>query len=988
MSEPAPARRGRLRGVLKWLTWIVALYAAAGFLLAPYLLRNQLLDFISNDLQREGAVIEVKINPFDLSLNIWGFRIDEPDGAPLLGFNELHIDFTLASLLNRAWTFEEFRLARPYVNVVVEADGALNLLKLGDNLASEPTPDAAPESRPVPLVFHDIDITDGAVHYRDHTHPASYAASLAPLNLKLDGFSTVPEREGRYGFTAFLGDGGHLRWSGNVALAPLRSSGRLEISGLQVATLWRYIRHQVNFIADEGTLGLRGTYTLEIRPDDAFVTIDGASLKLAGFAIKQAAETPPLFSLPLLEAAGVSIRWPEQRAAIDTIRLNGSVLRATLDPQGTLDWQHLLAPAAAPQPAPAPQEEDGAPWQIHIGEFLLNDFSARLTDLSGQPGATVTLDNLDLRLGNIDSAPGSRFDLDLRTRLNQGGDIHVNGQVSALPPSSELKITLRDVSLKPFQPYVSRVARLKLLDGALNLDGKLGYLESASAPDLGFSGRIRIDGFDSRDTLTGERFLAWKQLQLDGLRYEQSPDRLAITTIDSDGLYAKITIAEDGALNVSHVLQAGNGTEKETGEQGEDPAALPVEIGRIRLNDASANFADLSLTPQFATAIHSLRGEIAGLSSATPARADVDIKGKVDKHGSVVISGKINPLSEDKYTDLDVRFGNIELTTFTPYSGKFAGYVIDKGKLSLDLNYQVSRQRLVGQNRIVLNQLTLGEHTGSPDAVSLPIKLAIALMKDANGRIDINLPVEGNLDDPEFRYGHLIGKALLKLVTGIVAAPFRFLGGMLGVDGASLEYAEFAPGSDQLAAAGRDKALKVAEAMKLRPQLDLEIRGSYEETQDSHALKAVKLESRVMMRLGDSGAVNTSPQAAREQIMGILAALYDEQFGKEQRALLEARFVLGPTEEQPRKQRWGRKPPRPQIDQPAYTAALRNQLIEAQPLTQGELRLLAQARAMSLMDAIVTEGNVASQRIYILEPLVDETHPGERKARLTLAARY
>ncbi len=990
MSEqrpPLPARRGRLRRTLKWTAWIVTLYAAAGFLLAPYLLRNLLLDFIHDDLKRDGAVIEVKIDPFDLSLNIWGLRIDEPDGARLLGFNELHIDFTLASLLHRAWTFEEFRLVRPYVNTIIEQDGTLNLLRLGDSLGTGTTPDTAPETQAVPLIFRNINISDGALYYQDYTHPESYAASLKPLNLKLDDFSTVPEREGRYGFTATLGDGGRLQWSGNVALAPLRSRGALEVSGLQVATLWRYIRHQVNFTADEGVLGFRGEYTLEIQPDDTIVTIDDASLRLAGFTIKQAPETPPVFSIPLLELRGAAIRWPAQSVAIDTIRLSDSTLHATLGPRGEFDWQHLMAPTTTPSDAPPPQEDDGAPWQVNIGEFLLNNFSAAFTDQSAQPAARVTLDALELRLGNIDSAPRSRFDLDLKTQVNKGGGVHVTGQVSALPPASDLQIEVRDLALKPFQAYVSRVARLQLRDGELNLDGKLGYLESASAPDLSFSGKISIDRFDSRDTLTGERFLGWKQLRLDGLHYAQSPDRLAIAAIDSDGLYTKIAIAEDGSLNVSHVLMAENGTESEAEEQTQETTAMPVEIGRIRLNEASANFADLSLKPQFATAIHSLNGEIAGLSSTKPARADVAIEGKVDKHGTVTIRGKINPLSEDKHTDLDVKFGHIELTTFTPYSGKFAGYVIDKGKLSLDLNYQVSQQKLVGKNRIVLNQLTLGEHTGSPDAVSLPIKLAIALMKDADGRIDINLPVEGNLDDPEFRYGHLIGKALLKLVTGIVTSPFRFLGSMLGVDGGALEYAEFDPGSDRLSEAEREKALRVAEALTLRPQLDLEIRGSYEDERDGRALKADKLDNQVLMRMGDSTTVNESLQAARDQITGILAALYAEQFGEEQRTLLETRFILEPEEAQPKKKRWGRKPSRPAIDQAAYTAALRDQLIDAQPLAQGELRLLAQARALSLMDIIVTDGGIASERIFILEPLIDGKHPGEMKARLTLNAR-
>ncbi len=999
MSDNSPAAssapRSRPRRSLKWLAWAVGLYAAAGFLLAPYLLRNLLLDFIHEDLQRDGTVIEVKINPFDLSLNVWGFRIDETDGTPLLAFNELNIDFSLASLLNRAWTFEEFRLVRPYVNTVIRTDGTVNLTGLGDNLNKETETDPAPASGAgIPrLIFRNILIADGRLDYQDLTHPARYAASLKPLNLKLDDFSTLPDREGRYGFSATLGDGGRLRWSGNVALVPPRSSGTLEISGVKVATLWRYFQHRVNFIADEGALAMRGDYALAMGPGDSTVAIDDARLELAGLTVRKPGEAGPLLTLPLLQVEGIAIRWPEQKARIDTIRLTDTAVRAVLDAQGELDWQRLVktADTATDTPPPAQGKEDTAPvpWRVTIGDFLLRNFTAGLADRSALPRADVTLDALDLRLSHIDSASGSQFELDLKTRVNKGGEVRVTGQVGALPPASALQIQARGVPLKPFQPYVARAARLKLRSGELHLDGQLAYGEDGAAPDLRFTGRAGIDRFDSRDTLTGQRFLAWKALRLDGLDLALSPDHLDIDTIDSEGLYARIVIAEDGSLNISHVLQSDSGEEKQDPPVESPPSGkpLPVKIGRVRLKGASAHFADLSLKPRFATAIHSLDGEIAGLSSAAPARADVYIDGKVDNHGTVAIRGRINPLSEDKYTDLDVRFGNIELTTFTPYSGKFAGYVIDKGKLDLALNYQVSQQKLVGKNRIVLNQLTLGEHTDSPDAVSLPIKLAIALMKDANGRIDINLPVEGDLDDPEFRYGHLIGKALLKLITGIVTSPFKFLGSLLGVDGGELEYAQFEPGSDRLPQDEREKALKVAEALKMRPQLDLEIRGAHDPARDGLALKTGKLEKRILLRLGDSTAVNTSPQEAQEQMLGILETLYEEQFGATQRAQLEAGFTLPAQEAPGKKKPWGRKPAQPRIDQAAYLAALRNRLIDVQPLAAGELRLLAQARAMAVMDILVAEGGIEGTRIYILEPQTDGGRAGEMKAHLSLTAK-
>ena len=205
-----------------------------------------------------------------------------------------------------------------------------------------------------------------------------------------------------------------------------------------------------------------------------------------------------------------------------------------------------------------------------------------------------------------------------------------------------------------------------------------------------------------------------------------------------------------------------------------------MSIERLRIVGADAEFADLSLTPQFGTRMHDLGGVVTGLSTDPATTAQVELDGKVDEFGSARVRGSIQPFRATDFTDLKLTFRNLEMTRLTPYSGKFAGRKIDSGKLSVDLEYKIKDRQLAGENKFVVNKLKLGERVDSPDAMKLPLDLAIALLEDSNGIIDLDLPVSGSLDDPQFSYGRIIWKAIVNVLTKLVTAPFRALGKLLG----------------------------------------------------------------------------------------------------------------------------------------------------------------------------------------------------------------
>ncbi|MDO8943662.1 MAG: DUF748 domain-containing protein, partial [Desulfobacterales bacterium] len=206
---------------------------------------------------------------------------------------------------------------------------------------------------------------------------------------------------------------------------------------------------------------------------------------------------------------------------------------------------------------------------------------------------------------------------------------------------------------------------------------------------------------------------------------------------------------------------------------------FPYRVRRVLVSEGRVDFADLSLPTPFGTKIHELKGMVAGISSARDARAQVELDGRVDEYGIAKIKGELNTADPKAFTDIGVIFRNVEMSSFTPYSGKFAGRKIDSGKLSVDLKYKVAQGQLSGDNQIVVERLVLGEKVESPEAMDLPLDLAIALLEDSNGVIDLGLPVKGDLDSPEFSFGAVVWKAFVNLLTKIVTSPFRALGAIL-----------------------------------------------------------------------------------------------------------------------------------------------------------------------------------------------------------------
>jgi len=481
--------------------------------------------------------------------------------------------------------------------------------------------------------------------------------------------------------------------------------------------------------------------------------------------------------------------------------------------------------------------------------------------------------------------------VDVQSSLTSGGDIRVAGSVNPNNGDSDLSINLAAIALSPVQSYLSKFVDLRLASGTASSKGRLRYSNGGSPARLTYQGSVAVDGLSLEEVAPKQPFFSWASAASDDVLLTMTPNRLDVGEVRVVKPSGRLIIAADQSVNVMGVLKQPAKTTTAsptsatpadaTPKNEPDAPPFPVSIARVRVADGVLEFADLSLRPQFGTRMHELKGVITGLGTDASRNTQLQLNARVDEYGSAKIKGQINLANPKRLTEIDMAFRNLELTSLSPYITKFAGYRIAGGQLALDLQYKVKDSKLLGENKIVLNQVELGEKVDSPGALDLPLELAIAILKDANGVIDIGLPVSGDVDSPQFDYGAVIVKAIGNLIGSIITAPFRALAALFGSEDQALDTIAFEPGNDAVDPPERQKLAAVARALKERPGLSLVVAPTYATEQDTPVLQSRAVRSEIVKAMDialapgeDPGPIDVANPRTQRAIERALSARY------------------------------------------------------------------------------------------------------------------
>jgi hypothetical protein len=481
--------------------------------------------------------------------------------------------------------------------------------------------------------------------------------------------------------------------------------------------------------------------------------------------------------------------------------------------------------------------------------------------------------------------------------------------------------------------YLSDNTWLSLSQGTLDLRGELKYAKG----NITFGGSSEVRDLQVLQENVEKPVVTWKLMELKEIQLSTSPFDLKIRDVGLNGLNTQVVLRADGTMNFRSFLKttapSPSGEETSaptptpapsavaTSEPAEERSSMSYLISQLRLTDAEIDYADEQIRPNFRAHVHDLEGTIMPISSDHSEKINVTLAGKVEAYGKFQGKGYLMPL-EKPVLDFTASFHNIELTTFTPYSGRFAGYEISKGKLFLDINYKIINNRIRGENKVLLDQFTLGNKVDSEKAGPWPLKFALALMKDRKGQIKFKLPVAGQLNDPSFSWSNLIWTAIKNLVVKIVASPFDFIASLAG-GGKDLQSIRFEPGTSDLTENESEKIAKIAEALADRPQLAMEIKGEYAQA-DIDAVAEKSLEKKL------------EPYLKR----------YKGDQAKAMKALAESSLSKGES-------------------QKTSSEDLVKKLAQKVPVSEDQLKALALARGKVVMNLLAAQ-KVDPQRVYLL----------------------
>lgn len=979
---------------------VVLLYTLFGFFAVPRIARAQLHSYVAEQMHRQLSVGEIRFNPFTFDASVGGLALREADGSPVVGFRHLYVNAELASIWQRAVVLKEVELSAPDIEVIVARDGTVNLAKL----APESKQESADEQTALPRVrIGRLDIRDGRIGFTDNTHAQPFTAVVAPIKFALTDFKTDANHENAYDFSGTTVAGERLEWVGAFTVQPLGSSGRFRVQDLKAATIDSYAKDRLPFQLASGNATLAGNYRFAMTPALGFeATLP--LLQVRDLSVKERkAKTAPV-KLPELDIHEIALSYEKQDVGMKRVDVKGAHIDVALERDGSISLMRLLGeawnqsksvatPPASSSPSagdPAPEDaQDGSDeWRIHADTIQLSEATVVAEDRSVNPVAKFDLTPVALTVNGWSTDASAKVQVEADVTINKKGKLLGKGDVQLEPLAAQLAVELKDFELPAIQPYLNEATAMTVHSGRLGAKADVSYVaEPESAPPMKFKGEVRVADLRTTDQLVNEDFVKWRSLSVTGIDFSMNPDKLDISRIVARQPYGKVVIAQDTTLNVTKVLSPpgtpmpqpeeteqqetankegdagetekaaagkrsdGGGIKQDEGGAKSTPVArsaaasepmFPVRIKSIQFIDGSANFADYSIEPSFATGILELNGTVTGLSSDPSSRAKVKLGGKVDRYAPVDIGGEVNLLSAAVYTDLSMNFRNMELTTFNPYSGKFAGYNISKGKLSTELKYLVQDRKLDASHHIVIDNLEFGDKTDSKDAAPIPLKLAVALLKDRQGIIDLNLPVSGTLDDPKFRLGPIIWKALLNLLTKIVTAPFAALGALIG-GGEDMQFVDFDAGKAELPVAQTEKLNKLAKALVERPQLKLSVPLTVVSAEDSAAIARAALNEKLPP---DTSEEAPKDDGAKRQRIAMFEKVYREVANSAPAYPPETETEKG-------------------IDLDARLKFLEQSLLDRFKPDDAALTALAQQRARAVQDTLLANTELSPERVFI-----------------------
>ncbi len=957
-----------VKRILIAIVVLAVLIGIAGYLVLPHVLKPVLARKISEALHRETTIEQIKIHPFALSVAVRGFRVADPgQKTPFVAFDELYVNVAaMTSVFRRALILEEIRLVKPSIAVTRKIDGSYNFSDL------IPKPEAKKEEKepekPFLFSINNIQITGGSIDFHDTPNKTDH--TIRNLHLSVPFVSNIDYYMKNYvepKFSALI-NGHSVVIAGQTQpfLTSRETRFHIDMTDIDLPFYLQYVPVKMNFKLAEARLDTKIQVNFIMHKDKS------PELKLTGDVALRKVSLDDLagnkiLRLPALKVNLASVEPFVPRVHLAQIALDAPELVVRRNKKGDINLLNLVGAGKKEEKAKpkAPEEKAGTTSEkkkeliLLVDSFTIDRAAVDFIDDRPDQPVKISINPLRLSMKKLSLKKGDMADMDLALVMNKS-DITAKGTLGIEPLTVNLDLDVKKLAIRPFQPYFPENVQLDVTRGSISTAGKFSLNPDAkNKPIIRYTGNLSINQMATIDRARSLDFLKFEKLAFSSLSVGVNPLFVNIREISLTDFFAKIVVNEGGSTNISDIF---GGPKKETAAAGTEqkpetppdsaknkPSEPPpdIKIGKVRFQGGTVDLADRNIKPNYAVNMLNLKGSVTGLSSQEISRATVDLKGNLGYGSPIDIAGTINPLKKDLFADIKISFKDIEMSPVTPYTVKFLGYPITKGKLTFNVAYLVDKKKLSAENKVFFDQLTFGDRVESPEAIKAPVPLAVTLLTDRNGQINLDIPLSGSLDDPQFRIWPIVWQVLVNLITKAVTSPFTLLASLTG-GGEEMSYVEFDYGSDRLSEDVLKKIGALSKALYDRPNIKMDIEGYVDPVQDKEALKKAEF-NRLLKAQKLKELVNKGQAPVPLEEISIAQSEYQKYLTLAYKA---SDFP------KPRTMGVAKALPPPEMEK-----LMQDNII----VTEGNLSELAARRTQTVREQLLKDGKVEPARIFLVK---------------------
>jgi flagellar motor protein MotB len=950
-------RRAKTIGIAALV--FLALFSVTGFFILPPYIKHLAMEKLSEQLGRRVSIDSVSLNPYTLAATIRGFEIKEIDGSTtFVSLPRLLISLKVKSIFKGGPVMSEVKLEKPYIHLVRTEANAYNFSDLVSKLGAAQEA-AIQEKRGKPLFFSlsNIQLADGHIEFDDR--PAATKHEITQINLAVPFISNFPS------YVESFGTPINIRGSTKVFSDSRETSFDLSLKNIDIPYYLAYAPTQLNVKVPTGRLDVAMKVAYRHYTDRSPLFTLTGELRVRDLSVVIKKVRGEFIKVPLLSIKDISFDIETNKVEIGAITTEKGSLAISRSADRRMNFATLMTPSTtvsrpATKKSMSPQS---APWIVSLKSLVVAGYQVKIMDQSLVEPFGMTVDDINCKAQNISTEKDVKGTIALSMHVGQQGTASVEGDFALSPLAADLALHLKRLPIKPLQPFFAERAQVIIASGALSMHGKLTASRASNEElKVAFKGKLGVGRFSVLDKMNAEDLLKWDSLYMGEMDIRYAPLFLHVREISLSNFYSRIIISANRTINLQEVFsnptvtaqaaapsdQAPQTTEAAAESRQEPSQRWKVAIDKITLQGGTINFTDDSIKPRFSANLLEIGGRISGLSSDENKFGEVELRGKYDRYAPLEITGKINPLRDNLYVELKANFKDMDLTAVSPYSGRYAGYTIQKGKLSFQLEYLIVKNKLDARNNFFLDQFDFGDPIESPDATKLPVKLAIALLKDQNGEIKLDIPVSGDLNDPKFSVGRVVLKIIVNLLVKVATSPFALLGAIFG-SGEQLGYAEFDYGSAALTAETQKKLDILVKALHDRPGLKMDIIGHADLEKDREGLKQELLLRRVKAQKikdmarkgGETPSLDDVIVTPQEYPVYLKQAYKAEKFPK-------PRNIVGMAKDLP-------------------VPEMEKLMLTNLKVTDDDLKALSQERARAVRNYLLQSQQIAEERIFIVE---------------------